>query len=427
MSATKTNDSPGTHILRIGLLILLGILVLSGEAMCETYGIKDAQGNFVPKVTMTISGKELIIKKTDPQDKFRSFALILNSKNRALIMSVGQINIEWIDATNKASKPVPFAGTLYNAATRTFQDSLTKSLGVKLVDKTTRNLFSGKSPSDLLTVQVDDQVLLSSETVTEKDRTVQLGTGRDVSLNIEKSSIVFNESNFKKGEILNVDNRSGLDQVLGVELPEKGLLYFQIIKKPEQEKIKRENWDRFTLAADSGIFIVLIPEPDAAQLAQLDGKDIVIKVYQGTKVRETRKIPIKIAADLRNSARDLSAESRGEDINPPKTETPPARIQTGDRSGSSRTEPPVSPDTSRKDSQKVSTWLWAVQIFNLIMLAGLGVYALFFMMPKIQVLEDRLAKNEMFVHGSREALREEMDQLKEELIQQRSPTDAAPE
>jgi hypothetical protein len=43
---------------------------------------------------------------------------------------------------------------------------------------------------------------------------------------------------------------------------------------------------------------------------------------------------------------------------------------------------------------------------------------MFFMLPKIQVLQDRLAKAEMFIHGSREAIREELEQIKGEIIQQ---------
>jgi hypothetical protein len=34
------------------------------------------------------------------------------------------------------------------------------------------------------------------------------------------------------------------------------------------------------------------------------------------------------------------------------------------------------------------------------------------------LLEDRLAKTEMFIHGSRQAIREEMDQIKEEVLRQ---------
>ena len=51
---------------------------------------------------------------------------------------------------------------------------------------------------------------------------------------------------------------------------------------------------------------------------------------------------------------------------------------------------------------------------SIVSLALLG-YGAFFLLPKIQVLEDRLAKSEMFIHGSREAIREELDQIKDEV------------
>ncbi len=245
-----------------------------------------------------------------------------------------------------------------------------------------------------------------------------------MSINVDKTVIAFNENNFKKGEILNVDNRSGSDQVIGVELPEKGLLYDQVIRKPEQTKIPRENWDKFTLASDSGIFIVLIPEDDPAQLSQLDGKEIVIKVFQGNKIKETRKIPIKTSADLRGAGKSsgvpgepvqpeepsqqskLEAES-SRAAEPVEASAPPARRETAS-----------SGETAQANRRLGGLWLWIIEIFNLVLLAGLAVYAIFFMLPKIQVLEDRLAKNEMFIHGSREAIREELDQIKAEILRQ---------
>ena len=130
--------------------------------------------------------------------------------------------------------------------TRVFRAPMTKSLSLKLLDKTKVNLFAGKSVADLFAISVGDQPLISSEAVPEKERTVQLGTGRDVSINVDKASIIFNENNLMKGEWLNVDNRSGSDQVIGVELPEKELVYSQIVRKPEQKPIPREDWNRFT-------------------------------------------------------------------------------------------------------------------------------------------------------------------------------------
>ena len=63
-------------------------------------------------------------------------------------------------------------------------------------------------------------------------------------------------------------------------------------------------------------------------------------------------------------------------------------------------------------------WIWILQISNLVIVIGVAVYAFFFMLPRIQVLEDRLAKNEMFIHGSREAIRDELEQIKKEILDQ---------
>ena len=62
-----------------------------------------------------------------------------------------------------------------------------------------------------------------------------------------------------------------------------------------------------------------------------------------------------------------------------------------------------------------------VQIFNLILLVALGSYGIFYLMPKVQVLQDRLAKNEMFIHGSREAIREEIEEMREDILRECRP------
>jgi hypothetical protein len=424
-STTQTRQKRLHHIRlrgRLLLLVFLGAVLFPAEAACETLGIKDTKGNFVPKVTVTVGNKEVEIKKTDPQASFASISLTL--KNHKLIQNVTLLDIQWVNVNNVPGKPLPFAGPLYNRSTRVFQAPMTKSSSLKLLDRTKVSLFAGKSVADLFAISIGDQPLIPSEAVPEKERTVQLGTGRDISINVDKASIVFNENNFKKGEILNVDNRSGSDQVLGVELPEKGLLYYQIIRKPEQTKIPRENWDRFTVASDSGIFIVLIPETDPAQLAQLDGKEIVIKIFQGNKIRETRKIPIRTSSDLRSPGKESGERGeslRGEESSEPsKSEVgPPRKAEAVEASAPPARREATSPvETAQTNRQWGGLWLWIVQIFNLALLAGLAVYAIFFMLPKIQVLEDRLAKNEMFIHGSREAIREELDQIKAEILRQ---------
>jgi hypothetical protein len=402
------------------LLIACGVLLHAGDGACETYGIKDPQGNFVPKVNITVGKKDVLIKKTDPKQSFRSISITLN-KNRNLSRNVGLLNLEWLDANNVPSKAIPFATPrYYNPATKVFQDAMIKSVGLRISEKTAKDLFAEKSPADLFTIQIDDEPLAASETVSEKERTVQMGTGRDVSIAVNKSVVEFNESNLKKGEILDVDNRSGLDQVIGVDLPDKSLLYFQRIgRKLEQGKIPRENWDRFTIPADSGIFIVLIPESDPALLAQLNGKEIVIKVYQGNRVRDTIRVPVRTSSDVRRGG---ALTGRSE---PPTTE---GEVQHTERTGPSRTETPANarPASSgepapasqppRKQDGSAGNWLWVFQIFNLLLLGGLASYGVFFVIPKIQVLEDRLAKNEMFLHGSREAIREELERIKGEVF-----------
>jgi hypothetical protein len=406
---------------RLILLVFLAAVLFPAKAASETLGVKDSKGNFVPKVTVTVGNKEVEIKKIDPQAKFASISIALNSKYHKLLQNVTHIEIQWVNANNQPGKPLLLAGPLYNSTTKVYQAPMTKSLSVKLLDKTKLNLFAGKTVSDLFTMSIGDQQLISEESMPEKERTVQLGTGRDISINVDKTSITFNEDNFKKGEMLNVDNRSGNDQVIGVELPEKGFLYDQIIRKPDQTKIPRENWDRFTLAADSGIFIVLIPEPDPAQLAQLDGKDIIIKVYQANKIKETRKIPIKTSSDLRGSVPGstlgpTTPRQAEEPRQPSKPEVGSSRLkETGEPSTPAKQSPAETSQTNRPGG---GLWLWVVQILNLVLLVGLAVYAIFFMLPKIQVLEDRLAKNEMFIHSSREAIREELDRIKAEILRQ---------
>ena len=415
---TKFGSPPTANLLSV--VVFLAAFLLPETAFCETFGIKNAQGDFVPKIEISVAKNQVVIKKTDTADKFNSLSLTLNPKNTNLIKNVAHLNIQW-DTAGKAGKAIPFMGPRYDPNTRVYSDSMTKSTGLKIIDTSKLNLFRGKTLADLFTVQVDEQALVSSESAVEKDRTVQLGTGRDVSINVDKNSILFDESNLKKGEMLNVDNRSGFDQFLGVELPKKGFLVCQVRRRLEQTKIPPENWERFTMAADSGIFIVLIPEADPDALSQLDGKEIVIKAYQGNKIRETRRIPIKVAADLKKPGADLSSmqpPAEQEEFRPPAgaaTRTPGPRSEiTGPRP-----QPATAPgENARKTERGAGPWIWILQIVNLALLVAVGSYGIFFMLPRIQVLEDRLSKNEMFLHGSREAIRDELEEAKKEILQQ---------
>jgi len=115
---------------------------------------------------------------------------------------------------------------------------------------------------------------------------------------VNKTSILFDEANMKKGVLINVDNQSGSDQTLGIELPQKGLIYKQVIRKPEQIKVPRDSWDRFIVPPNCGIFVILIPENYPEQLKTLDGTHVVVKLYQRNEVRKIIRIPIKVASDL---------------------------------------------------------------------------------------------------------------------------------
>lgn len=399
-------------------ILIMGGILSPGDLRGETYGIVNALNEFESKVTIEVKSKEIVIRKTNPQEKFESISLQVNPRNNSLMRNVGLLKIEWIDARKGPGRPLPFAGPRYDSATRTFEDTMVRSVALRILNQSRRTLFKGRTISDLFIVKINNEPVVSSESVQEQRQRVQLGAGQDMSIKLDHNSITFNENNFKGGEILNVDNRSGRDQVLGVELPVTGLLYYQIIRKPEQTKIPKADWGRFTVAADSGIFIVLIPEPDPSQLARLDGQDIVINVFEGNTIRERRRIPIRIAADLRLPGRETTG---------PGPITPGPRTPEYPDSGQPSTDSPQPSDKEDSPRQKSGTtdgassdgtWLWALLITNTVLAVGLAVYGIFFLLPRIQVLQDRLAKNEMFIHGSREAIREELEQIKRDILDQ---------
>lgn len=390
-------------------------------SFATVYGVKD-KGVFTPKVSVEVGKKEILINKIEPHAKFKSFALIINRKNPALIRNVNQINVEWLASDNRPTKPSPFVGPTYDPNKLKFEESVTRSVGLKLVDKSARNLFAGKQFSDLFSMFLDQQPLVPQEGSGEPDSPVKLGVGRDISINIDKTSISFNESNIKKGEIINIDNRSGLDQSLGIQIPEKDLLYTQIVRKPEQTKVPREIWEKFTVSADSGIFVVLIPDPDASRLSGLNGKEVVVKIYQGDKVRESIRIPIKTTAESAGISSDAGALSSGVVEQDIKTSA-----KTTGSSASRTTEPTRASASSEKSATARDleskgagsfTGIWILQILNLIGLIALALYAAFFVLPRVQVLESRISKNEMFLHGAREAIREELDKTKEEILRE---------
>jgi hypothetical protein len=160
-----------------------------------------------------------------------------------------------------------------------------------------------------------------------------------------------------------------------------------------------------------------------SRLGQLDGKEIVIKLYQGGKAGVVRRIPIEIATDIPGqggpshpgpepTSSPAGPVSRTPATGGPEIDNPrePPR-PTNDR-------PPQSTGNATRSSDRGSFWLWVVQISNLVLIVGLAAYALFFALPRVQVLEDRMAKTEMFIVGSREAIREELEFMKREMSQQ---------
>ncbi|MCL5125165.1 MAG: hypothetical protein M1511_11815 [Deltaproteobacteria bacterium] len=406
--------------IRLALIALVGACVTLAPdfSFATVYGVKDSKGVFVPKVSVTIGKKEIVINKVDPREKFKSFALILNRKNPALIRNISSVNIEWIASDNRPTKPVPFAGPTYDPSKLKLEEPVTRSIGMKLVDKGARNLFAGKQFSDLFTMYLDQQSLVPKEGSAEPDSAVKMGAGRDISINVDKTSITFNENNIKKGEIVNIDNRSGLDQIIGVEIPEKDLLYTQIVRKPEQTKVPREIWDKFKVTADSGIFVVLIPDPDPAKLAALNGKQVVIKMYQGDKVRETIKVPIKTSGVASEPARSSVVEEQ--DLKPAMKPAGLSGAQTNEAQPVNKAQSPgaIPSREALKSGGQIGVGIWILQIFNLVTLVGLALYGAFYLLPRVQVLEARISKNEMFLHGAREAIRDELDKTKEEILRE---------
>lgn len=405
----------------LGLLMLLAVVV----GMCfpaissgQVYGIEDEDGNFIEKVRVRVAEKTITITKTKEQEKFSSISLTLNKKNQPLVRNVGLLDIQWIDFNNRPGRPLRFAGPKYNPNTLVFRDSMTKSSALKIIDKTSKDLFAGKDLEDLLAIHIEGKLCVRAESFVKRGRDDRKPNGIELSVQVDKTAIEFNQGNVNKGEWLDVYNRSGYPLTLGVDLPEKGLLYHQIIRKPEQTKVPRENWQRFTAEADSGISIVLIPATKPVELAPLDGTEIVIKVWEGDRIRETRTIPIRVSPDL--------LEGTGE-VPPAGNLAPPTRDIPDKGSPKATFGTTTSDETGVRGSREAQAgkqgsgqgvWFWAIQGFNLVLLAVVGVYGIFFMLPRIQVLEDRLAKNEMFIHSSREAIREELEEVKEEIIRQ---------
>ena len=117
----------------------------------------------------------------------------------------------------------------------------------------------------------------------ERGHTLPSRASMDSSITVDKTSILFDEGNIAKGEVINLDNESGFDCTVGIELPQKGLLYSSVVRKPEQVKGHAQELGNVSVPTNSGIFIIITPDSDPAQIEMLDGEEIVIKIYEANR------------------------------------------------------------------------------------------------------------------------------------------------
>ncbi|MFH0821830.1 MAG: hypothetical protein V2B18_03705 [Pseudomonadota bacterium] len=407
----------------LALVACLYVVLLPYGVGAETLGVKESDGSFVPKLDVTVGDKEIVIRKIKPEDKIQSLSITLNKKNRALVQNAALLNVLWLDQNSKPGRAVIFAGPRYDPKTLTFEDSLLKSMGLKIIDKTTRNLFSGKDDiSELVSIRVNDRPCVAGEATDEREAGTKPRTVSESAVKVDKASVNFNRDNLKKGETIEVDNRSGKDLVVGIKFPEKGLTFVQVVRRPEQTKIPRENWERFVVAPDSGVFLVLIPQREPALLAELEGTRVEIRVWNGASIGETIALPIVLASDVVGSRPARRIDSDTPVVEPTPKDTGYARQSSRDGD-----DPPVeqrprkaaAAEASPREPAGSSTiWLWVIQIGTSVIVVAFIGYWVFFALPRIQVMESRLAKSEMAAHGTLESIRDEQERFREEILRQ---------
>lgn len=132
-----------------------------------------------------------------------------------------------------------------------------------------------------------------------RDSATPLPEDSKTRIRVDKAGIFFNEANKKKGELINIDNVSGDELILDLEFPPKGLLYPQVIRKPDLVEVPGEQWNHVSVQRNAGISIVILPVVDPDQIATLDGEKILIHVYQANQLRETRRIPVGVSSELK--------------------------------------------------------------------------------------------------------------------------------
>lgn len=419
------------------ILIALVIILSQGAfARAETtYGHKDSSGAFIPKVTVEVGSEVIKIEKVRPREDFRSIEIRINPGNTALDRNKSLLEIVWISEAGKEGRPLPFTGPRYDPRNKAFRDTMTKSRAIKIIDESDKKLFENKDFTQLFLLAVEGKRLKPEAAGTGDATRPQLPEPSEPAIRIDKESIDFSSSNYKKGITLNIDNPTGFNQTIGLEFPEEGLFYLiNVGRKLEQSPIAEQNWDRIVIPPDSGIFVILIPEAEPVYLTQLNGKEIKVKVYEENRVSQVKTIPISTSGELRLSSGNEVTDASGDESSPDLTFVPPDQNTTeiegpeespeeGPEEGP---EPEARPETgpSPTGTEAVaSTGLgymaWGIIIGAVALSLGAWGYVIFFLLPKIQALEDRLAKNEMFLHGSREAIREELEHTKAEILKER--------
>ncbi len=404
---------------------LLGILIfaLYGQCKAETrFGYEDSTGAFVPKVTVELDKKNIKIEKVKPTEKFRSIEIRINPRNSDLRDNKSLLQIVWINQAGEVGRPIPFTDPRrYVHDNIAFRDTMTKSKALKIIDESNKALFRNQEFRDLFLLFVNNKELTPEEEGSESGAGVSLPEPQEKRIIVDSNSIEFNTiSSLKRGITINIDNPTGFHQIIGLEFPDSKLFYMRKVHwRPEQTEVPEADWDNISIPPNSGLFIVVIPEPRPLALSQLHGAEIALKVYDGTQIAELIRIPISISRELRmpdsNDSGEINGGSdQGVGFIPPDQ----GDVQTTEPEPVENPDPAPNETPNAAHAQGIGLTAWAAIIVAVTVSIFVGLYVVFFVLPKIQALEDRLAKNEMFLHGSREAIREELEITKEEILKQ---------
>ena len=430
MSHTPIHFPSNTRDTRWLVIVLLAIVfALPQLVYSAVYGVRKEDGTFVPKIAVSIKPDQITITKYNKKEKFSSISFVVNTKNKRLVRDIQdkKLKIQWIAPGAIPRMELPFAGNRFNEKKMIYQDNMTRSIGVKIKNKADPKLFKNKELSELFTIYIDGQICEAQEAsgAHSDGGTIRLGGGSGDSIEIQKDVLKIDRTNVKSGTMTEVVNRSGSDLTIGVTFPKVGLTYTNIVRGLEQSKLPREEWDRFSLRKNDKIQLFVIADPsDPNKLAQLNGSQITVKVWDGDRIKETKSIAIDVDPELLRGTvitgpQPPTTSENNTTRTPIETNQPTESVK---ESTESRAPVPKTENVPRHlpvgQESSGTLWLWIFQIFNFTLLLTLACYGIFFMLPKIQVLEDRLAKSEMFIHGSREAIREELEEIKREILQQ---------